>query len=558
MSFKKVAAIAVAAGALAAISVPAMAFENEFHGFYKMKYFLSNYENGGGGNPLLPAVSFATGVTSGIGVPTGNAAPFAAPAAVVNVFPGSENLKTNNYFEQRARLFYTAKASDDLKLVTGFEIDSVWGDYAQGGFTRNAAGNNTGTVNAGTAFRNSGGAMESDAVNLETKWVYLDFKIPSTPVQAKVGIQAMKDSLKGIFLDADLAGIVTSSKVGAATINVGYARAYDQSYFSTSKVRGQEDLHFGILEGKMAVSKDLNLGAVYYISADQRNGGNGQALTTPLAGNLASPTYSSMAINVFGLTADAKVGPVDLSGFVATQFGIIKGVGSNPNALGNAYQQAFAYNLAAKMAAGPGTFRSALLFTSGQGEGVSNNRINGWYGTQYSSNVTNQGYTNTAANTYNESNMMLLNRSASMQGTTTDNSIVYQSGNGTNPFNSQGLYLLTVGYDAKITPKLYVNGNLGAAWTAKSNYLKPVDRGAAFNPVTGTFTSQKNGSNYMGTELNVETGYKMYDNLTASLQAAYVMLGGYYHNSSVAGSAATGFNAPQNPYTVRTCLTYAF
>ena len=40
----------------------------------------------------------------------------------------SNNLKTNNYFEQRARLFYTAKASDDLKLVTGFEIDSVWGD----------------------------------------------------------------------------------------------------------------------------------------------------------------------------------------------------------------------------------------------------------------------------------------------------------------------------------------------------------------------------------------------------------------------------------------------
>ncbi len=76
--------------------------------------------------------------------------------------------------------------------------------------------------------------MESDAVNIETKWVYLDFAIPNTPTKAKVGIQAVKDSLKGIFLDADLAGIMTSSKVGSSTINVGYARAYDQSYFSTT------------------------------------------------------------------------------------------------------------------------------------------------------------------------------------------------------------------------------------------------------------------------------------------------------------------------------------
>jgi hypothetical protein len=531
MSFKKVAAIAVAAGALAAISVPAMAFENEFHGFYKMKYFLSNYENGGGGNPIQ--VTPTTGV---VALPAPNT---------------SENLKTNNYFEQRARIFYTAKASDDLKLVTGFEIDSVWGDYAQGGFTRSTTGN-TGTVNAGTAFRNSGGAMESDAVNLETKWVYLDFKIPSTPIQTKVGIQAAKDSLKGIFLDADLAGIMTSSKVGSTTINVGYYRAYDNSYMTTgaaAKNRGQEDLHIGALEAKFALSKDLNLGGVYYAYADQRPSVVGSGAT------LLPTGYNSMMINVFGVTADAKVGPVDLSGFVATQFGVIKGVGPTPQRLGNAYQQAFAYNVAAKMAAGPGTLRTALLFTSGQSESVTNNRLNGWVPVMYSQNVSNTGYNQgIAANTYNESNMMLLNRAANMQGGTTDNSIVYQSNNGTNPINGQGVYLLSLGYDAKITPKFYANGNIGAAWAAKTNALRPTDR----SKVNIGGVVNRNGSSFMGTELNVETGYKMYDNLTASFQAAYVMLGGYYNNSSAAGSAATGFKDPQNPYTVRTCLTYAF
>ena len=70
-----------------------------------------------------------------------------------------------------------------------------------------------------------------------------------------------------------------------------------------------------------------------------------------------------------------------------------------------------------------------------------------------------------------------------------------------------------------------------------------------------------NASSYMGSELNVETGYKMYDNLTLSLQAAYVMLGGYYNNSSSASyTNAAGMHAetPENPYTVRTSLIFNF
>jgi phosphate/sulfate permease len=158
--------------------------------------------------------------------------------------------------------------------------------------------------------------------------------------------------------------------------------------------------------------------------------------------------------------------------------------------------------------------------------------------------------------------MMLLNRAANMQGTTTDNSLVYQSNNGTTPLNGQGVYLVSLGYDAKITPKFYLNGNIGAAWAAKTNALKPHDMNTIGMVATSTGVSfvrgAQNGSNYMGSELNVEAGYKMYDNLTASLQAAYVMLGGYYHNSSVRNSTDLYNSTPENPYTVRTVLTYAF
>src|ERR1039457_766754 len=244
MSLKKAVAIAAAAGALAAISVPAMALENEFHGAFNLKYYLTNYEQATFGR-LDPTNRVNTG------------------------FNATENLRTNNYFEQRDRLFYTAKVSDDLKLVTGFEIDSMWGDRAQGGLPD--SGNNTNFTTA--AFRNSGGAIESDAVNLETKWVYLDFKIPSTPTRVTAGIQAFKDSLKGIFFDFDAAGIMASTKLNPLTLNLGYIRGYDQSMFAvgtSAQPKGVMNLDIGLVEAKIAITKDINAGLLYYIYADGR------------------------------------------------------------------------------------------------------------------------------------------------------------------------------------------------------------------------------------------------------------------------------------------------
>ena len=177
----------------------------------------------------------------------------------------AENMKNANFFDQRARIFYTAKASDDLKLVTGFEIDSVFGDKAQGSIN-NASVGATGT--GAVAFRNSGGALESDAVNLETKWVYLDFKIPSTTTRVTTGIQPIKDAFKGIFLDADIAGINTVSAFGPATVGVGYFRAYDESFMSYTSgtkinraTRGIDDLDIAAATLDYNVNKNLKVGA---------------------------------------------------------------------------------------------------------------------------------------------------------------------------------------------------------------------------------------------------------------------------------------------------------
>ena len=488
MSLKKTAAILAAAGALAAISVPAMALENEFHGMYKMKYFLSNYENGGSG--------FITPVTQNL--------------VTLTTSPNNENLKANNYFEQRARLQYIAKVSDDLKLVTHFELDSVFGDKAQG-----------------SATRNQGGALEADAVNLETKNVYLDFKIPSTPINVKAGIQPYKDAFKGVFLDADIAGVRTVSTFGPATVGLAYFRAYDQSFFSTSTLpRGQFNLDIIALDTAFAISKDLKVGASYYLYSDDR-GPSGAVV-------------GSTNIHTFGANVDAKVGPLGLSGFAAMQQGLTKG---RTRVAYNGY----AFNAAAKMAIGPGTLRTAALWTTGD-DGQDN--INtAWQSVRQTQNQANGSSTNS----YNDSHMMLLNRDTSMGGTSTDQNLVYTTNN-----NNQGVILATLGYDANLTPKLYANANAGFAWVSKTNHSLPTNTATSIVPLRPVSLKDGNfnGSNFLGTEINLEAGYKMYDNLTASVQAAYLILGGYYKDTIFKADGSS--QDPENPYTARIVLSYAF
>jgi hypothetical protein len=531
MSIKKTILAVAAVGALtAATAVPAMALENEFHGMYKMKYFVSNLDNGSNGY-------FYEG-----------------PSATQIVRGTSQSAA--NYFEQRARLFYNAKANDDLKLVIAFEMDSVFGDRSQGGFSSvNTGVNTTGTVNSGTAFRNTGGALDTDAVNLETKWVYLDFNVPGAPVNVKVGTQAIKDSLKGVLFDVDAGGIYTSTKIGnSAKVNVGYFRGYEGNGGditgggSTGGIgfkMGVNNLDLVILEGKFNVTKDIAVGANYYGYFDYRS------------------NAATILNHTVGLNADANVGPLSLSGFVAGQLGTIRNQsGSGTNSVnnataaltnGNVDMTGIAANVTAKVKVGPGTAKLAGLYTSGD-DGTRAGRNHSWLSLQQSVNGARSQSSASSLNSYNDSGMMLMNRNASAQGTTTDRSLGWTTNN-----RDQGLILATAGYDATLTPKLYANANVGFGWTSASrtanlNDLGDTDARKPF--ITGGTAGRTNASNFLGTEFNVETGYKLYDNLTASVQAAYLVLGGYYNGTNqAAGKQGTD---PENPYTTRIVLSYTF
>src|ERR1039457_6014362 len=211
---RKLLAIAAVSTLTAAAAVPAMAFENEIHGAFGVRAVNSNYlgyqVNGSGTGYLLGGNA---GAGSG-----------AVGSALV---ARADSTLTENFIDQRARIFYSAKASDNLKLVTGFELDATWGKSSY------------------AVDRNNGGAaLGADNTNLETNWFYLDFNVPSTKVNVKVGLQGLNDAYKNLIVGggADAAGLVVSAPVGPATLTAGWFRLDDHvatpSYVGGSAVAG--------------------------------------------------------------------------------------------------------------------------------------------------------------------------------------------------------------------------------------------------------------------------------------------------------------------------------
>ena len=287
MNFKKTVAIATAVGALAAISVPAMALENEFHGMYR-------------------AYGYVTNALSG--------------SAAFNL---KEKSATDKFIEQRARIQYTAKASDDLKLVTHFELDTKFGGSTNAKYPTGDAGK-----------------LDADAVTLETKNVYLDFNCPITGSNVKAGIQPFSDAHQGTFGNFDATGVVISKKFSNLTGTYGYFTIGNTGSGTTFPTyRTATDLN--VVDVKFAVNKDISVGANYY--------------------NVLSGS-DRLFLNMVGLNAAAKVGPAALTASAGYQFGDSETIktGTTPNKL-----NAIGAAVAAKVDVGVGKVNVSALYLSG-------------------------------------------------------------------------------------------------------------------------------------------------------------------------------------------------
>jgi len=119
--------------------------------------------------------------------------------------------------------------SDDNGNITAtlrLEIGDI--EFGNGGGAAGTAnGGSNGTIGYSSARigNGSGGAIDGDGVNVETKWAYMDFATPwGVPLRWRAGIQPWYES-KGMIVDTDLAGVRAYGKSGIASYEVGWYRA---------------------------------------------------------------------------------------------------------------------------------------------------------------------------------------------------------------------------------------------------------------------------------------------------------------------------------------------
>lgn len=460
---KKLLVVAIATALSAASAGSALALENQFTGAFTAYYDNSN---------------------------------FAGTGKVQKDAP------TENFFVQRVRLGYTAKADDHAKLVTKFEFDyNYWGNSSY------------------VVGRGSGGGLGADSVNMETKSLYLDLNYPA--VNAKIGMMPNNDAFKGLLFDADMAGILLSHEYNKASVSAGFFRFGDTN--DTTLGKNTSDMFS--LEGKYSVSNNFKVGAGYYYINDKRSNADDVQLNpiydkvsdAPVTGYTADgqPIYgpgtfivtpqanNAIKIHTVGVNAEGVVGKLNLNGFALGQFGDFS---NTKKAHG------YAFNVGAKMPLSGGTARSEFLYVSGGS--------NAFY-------VASNGGGATEGGQFYDSEMTMLGRDK--YETTLDNAIIYDVNN-----NNEGVIMGTLGYDYTFNDKVSASCNAGFAAIAD-------DADGAKNRKIA-----RGAGNYLGTEVNAEAYYKLSANVTLGARAGYLFLGDYF---------ASGYD---NPYDVKLIAKYNF
>jgi hypothetical protein len=447
---KKTLLAVAAAGALTALTATsAMAFENEFHGMYKFMGFYTNFFNGDGA-------------------------------------PLREDIDSGFFAEQRARLQYTAKANDDLKLVTHFELDSRFGGKSG---TYLGAGNDAGNLDA-------------DQLTFETKNVYLDFNCPITKANVKVGLQPWADSYQSLFLLADMTGVYVTKKYDPLTLSLGWFR-FDDDTVSADAGPGDQTSDLLVFEGKYAANKDMKFGLSYYGQLNDSG-------TTPAATSTASLLYLNREIHTVGLNADMNFGGFNLKPFAAYQTGEVTALNETVDSEG------WLAGAVGKVKTGNGAVNFTAIYLSGDDD-TTDDDLEFWQPIFASSTY------------FNPANMWLLVRNGQQINSST--SVL---GNDLT-VGGRGLFLATVGYEGT-AGKMFYNVNAGYGQTAEE---------------------RNSEDGYLGCELNAQVGYKLFDNLTASVAGAYMALGDGL-NDKDATKRVGGAADADDPYMVNVQLSYVF
>ena len=453
---------------VAALAAPAMA-DTSLNGFVKIRSYVSNYKNNGAGY-LSPAVD--------------------APSSA--------------YVDERAR-FLLKTGDENVKAVAQFELDQVWGDSAY------------------TTGRNMGGGLEADTTNLETKDLYVWFKVPNTSADFTVGVQNQSDSYAGTFLGyADLAGVFANFKVDPVTVRLGYSKFWENA------TNQADDVDLYIAEAKFAPTKDVKIGANLYFLNDMGKGTRGPT-SSPLAGGKGAvlsvlPTEITSVVGLRkvrvympGVDFAANAGPAALTGFAFYQFGKAE----SSTGAASVDIKGYAADVRADANLGPGKGFLELLYVSGD-----DNKTDKDY-----KGIITAGNYNLAGSFYARTDMQIL--LPNLDDTNSSYGLTYDVANG-----GAGLFHVGAGYTQKLNDKL--TGKVGAGYLAAAK-KRVRDMGPAANFANATA---------MGTEVNANLSYNITKGLDFGVIGAYAWLGNAY---KVSGSPT-----PDNLFSTYARLNYAF
>ncbi|HEX8042133.1 hypothetical protein [Candidatus Deferrimicrobium sp.] len=470
---------------IAAIALPAMA-GTDINGFYRAKGYVSNYKNYTTGNYVNPT-----------------------PA---------DNSSTNSYVEQRLRVKFSM-GEENVKAVAFFEQDMMWGDSS-----------------GQSGSRNQGGAIQGDSINLETKNIYLWFKVPNTSVDFTVGLQNVTDPYLGVFFGyADMAGVVATFKVAPLTFRVGGFTPWERD------TNQADDTLLFIAEAKIAPVKELNVGLNFYFIRDGADTlgttvGGGASGELNSSNNLAQQFLGGVQvvpgvtkIYMPGVNLDFDAGVAKISGFAFMQFGDrVYDSGAPKTKFGG-----YAGDLRVEANAGPAKVFLEGMYTSGDKPGTTD-KIEGVV-------VADDFKVGSSSSYHTSMDMQIL--TPNVDDLNTARSLMYTPNNnraaGGYAMNGVrlGATMVAAGASMKLGDKL--TGKVGVGYL-RANQTAPV-------ALAGTNLNLKKD---MGTEVNANVNYNIMRGLDFGLYGAYAWLGDGYKVS--------GQPTPDNLYDFHARVNYAF
>jgi len=455
----------------AMFALPAVAADIKAAGFYRSKAWMSNFHDGAGGPSLR----------------TGE---------------GTDTEQTNAYVEQRARAMFQF-GTENVKAVWFLESDMLWGD------------------SSAVVGRNQGGALGADSIQIETKNLYLWFKLPDTSLDFTVGLQNQSDDYAGVLWGgADFAGVFINGKYEPVKWKLGWAKLYENATQKTDDATlYQANVYF-------VPTKDLTVGANFYFLQDDtgKPGTAGAAKLNP--GDAATPPSGySAKLYTPGVNVTWKAGPATITGFAAYQWGKFESVLDNASDID---VKAYMLDARGEMKIGPANAFLEGLYISGDDKEDEYNSVIGFG--DYQGAGTGPG----GNSSYTRTRMQIM--LASWDTINVSQCIVGCSGGEYGDslgLQGRGLWHVAAGANMNLTPKIKAEANIGYAAAVK---LRNGD----------THTDKS-----IGTEINAGVNYSIMQGLDFGLFGAYMWLGDFVQDPAPSSSF-------KDPWTTYARINYAF